>query len=492
MKVIMVMFDSLNRSLLSPYGCKDIHTPNFKRLAERCTTFDQSYVGSLPCMPARRELHTGRYDFLHRSWGPIEPFDDSMPELLKRCGIKSHLISDHYHYWEDGGATYHTRYSSWEAFRGQEGDPWKCLADQDDSWILPNRNGRGSWGRQDWVNRRFMKKEEDFSQSQVFKAASDFLHQNNQSDNWFLHIEAFDPHEPFYAPDRFRELYADDYKGEAFDWPFYGKVQEDQETIRHLRREYAALLTMCDESLGKVLDLFDRYNLWSDTLLIVNTDHGFLLGEHGYLGKCAMPFYNEVAHTPLFIWNPKASVRGDRCDLLVQTIDLPATVLDWFGINKPTAMQGHSLLNIHNQQALRNAALFGIHGGQVGCTDGHYLYLRSPVSPDNKPLYEYTLMPTRHGLGRAFIPEQELAKATLAPPFGFSKECPLLAIPAKAETPQYTFPTTLYDLANDPLQLSPIDDQKTEERMIELMISLMKDNDSPAEQFERLGLYTGQ
>ena len=76
-------------------------------------------------MPARRELHTGRYNFLHRAWGPLEPFDDSMPRMLTENGVYSHLISDHYHYWEDGGATYHNRYSSWEIVRGQEGDKWR-------------------------------------------------------------------------------------------------------------------------------------------------------------------------------------------------------------------------------------------------------------------------------------------------------------------------------------------------------------------------------
>lgn len=124
MRAIMVMYDSLNREMLQPYGCDWTYTPNFLRLAERCVQFENSFVGSLPCMPARRELHTGRMNFLHRSWGPMEPFDDSMPEILKQNGIYTHLVSDHHHYWEDGGATYHGRYSSWEASRGQEGDKW--------------------------------------------------------------------------------------------------------------------------------------------------------------------------------------------------------------------------------------------------------------------------------------------------------------------------------------------------------------------------------
>ena len=125
MKCIMVMFDSLNRHMLPAYGCQWTHAPNFARLAQRTVTFDKSYVCSMPCMPARRELHTGRPNFLHRGWGPLEPFDDSMPEILAANKVYTHLVSDHYHYWEDGGATYHPRYSSWEFFRGQEGDPWK-------------------------------------------------------------------------------------------------------------------------------------------------------------------------------------------------------------------------------------------------------------------------------------------------------------------------------------------------------------------------------
>ena len=82
MKLVFALFDSLNRRSLEPYGARTIRTPNFRRLAERCVTFDTHYVGSLPCMPARRDMQTGRLNFLHRSWGPLEPFDNSFPELL--------------------------------------------------------------------------------------------------------------------------------------------------------------------------------------------------------------------------------------------------------------------------------------------------------------------------------------------------------------------------------------------------------------------------
>ena len=111
MKTVFVLFDSVNRLMLESYGSTILKTPNFSRLSQKAVTFDSHYIGSMPCMPARRDMQTGRHSFLHRSWGPMEPFDNSFPELLKKKNVHSHLISDHYHYWEDGGATYHTRYN---------------------------------------------------------------------------------------------------------------------------------------------------------------------------------------------------------------------------------------------------------------------------------------------------------------------------------------------------------------------------------------------
>ena len=485
MKAIMVMFDSLNRHMLPPYGCDWTAAPNFKRLAERTATFDNSYVGSMPCMPARRELHTGRYNFLHRSWGPLEPFDDSMPELLKQNGIRTHLVSDHYHYWEDGGCTYHTRYSSWEISRGQEGDPWKTHLPAIE---IPDHIGarNGEWGRQDWVNRHTMRKEEDQPQAKTFELGLEFMRTNAAEDDWFLQIETFDPHEPFFTQQKYKELYPHDYRGAHFDWPDYARVTETGEQVQHLRYEYAALLSMCDAYLGKLLDAMDEYNLWPDTLLIVNTDHGFLLSEHDWWGKVVMPFYNEIARTPLFIWDPRSQVRGQRRAALVQTIDLAPTLLDYFGVILPADMQGVALKEtLASDRQVRQAGLFGIHGGQVNITDGHYVYMRAPASADNTPLADYTLMPT-HMRGPFSV--AELQDIQLAAPFSFTKGCKLMKINAAAWPNTHPYSTLLFDIDADPQQLHPIQDAAVEARLVRQMVELLKANDAPQEQFVRLGL----
>ena len=237
MKAIMVMFDSLNLRHLSTYGCDWIKTPNFERLAKKSVQFSNHYVGSMPCMPARRELHTGRYNFLHRSWGPLEPFDDSLPEILSNNGVYTHLISDHQHYWEDGGATYHTRYDSWEMSRGQEGDPWKA-----DIAHEPNESAFAGpmdsipmlrkMHQRDAVNRDYIDGvEERFPQAKTFRKGLEFIETNYQVDDWFLQIETFDPHEPFYVPKRFKDMYPDNYDGPQADWPPYYFVNEDDEVM---------------------------------------------------------------------------------------------------------------------------------------------------------------------------------------------------------------------------------------------------------------------
>ncbi len=491
MRAVVVMFDSLNRHKLTPYGCADTVTPNFERLARHAVQFDTCYAGSLPCMPARRELHTGRYSFLHRSWGPVEPYDVSAPALLWQNGVYTHLVSDHYHYWQEGGATYHTQYTTWENVRGQEGDAWKgvvCpMTDAEKS--LKGVTTAGKWHRhQDRINRRYMADEALHPQTRTFDGGLEFIDTNHDQDQWMLQIEAFDPHEPFFAPEKYHALYPEDYDGDDLDWPAYQKVTESPETVAHVRRRYAALLSMCDHHLGRVLDAFDRYDLWKNTLLIVCTDHGFMLGEHDFWAKGFMPPFEEVVHTPLFIWDPRCGQAGLRRQSLVQTIDIPATLLSFFGVALPAEMQGHDLLPVMaRDEPVRDGALFGWFGRQVCYTDGRYYYVHAPL-PGNAPLYEYTLMPTH--MARFFTPG-ELGSMERHDGFSFTRGLPLMRF--RAEVPDVTRDpvngrSALYDLQTDPHQRSPLDEPALIQACQQAMSRLMLENDAPPEQWQRLGL----
>ena len=501
MKAVFVLFDSLNRHLLGPYGGTRIPTPNFDRLARQAVTADTHYVGSLPCMPARRDMQTGRLSFLHRSWGPMEPFDNSFPELLHKAGVYSHLVTDHFHYFEDGGATYHNRYDSYEFVRGQEGDPWKAMVQPPWERLREMYHARqyseaaGSYQRHNMVNREFIRSEAEFPSVQCFARGFEFLAMNRSADNWMLQIETFDPHEPFHAPARFKEAFRTGWSGPVRDWPRYGKVDELPEECEELRANYYATVALCDFLLGQLLDEFDANDMWRDTALIVTTDHGFLLGEHDFWAKNRMNLYEEIAHIPLFLHDPRKPRPGTRRSALTQTMDLAPTFLDLFGVAPPAETEGLSLLPlIEADRKLREGALFGYFGGAVNVTDGRFTYHRFPPDLRRQEIYQYTVMPTH--IFEPFSPE-ELSAASLSPPFPFSKGVPLLKVPVTNRSPMYDVygpgalledETRLYDLVADPGQEHPLRDAAAEARLAALMRQLMVANDAPAEALARVGL----
>lgn len=490
MRAIMVMFDSLNRNMLPSYGCDWTKLPNFKRLEEHCVVFDNCYAGSLPCMPARRELHTGRYNFLHRSWSPMEPFDESCVVNLDRHGVFTHLASDHLHYWEDGGIGYHTKYKTWDIIRGQEGD--RYIGQVKEPLIpetynkrsdLPHHAERYRKWRQDWVNRSYVTCDADMPQTKTFQAGIRFIERNVQQDGWFLQIESFDPHEPFFSLEEYQNRYPHEYQDKQMDWPDYGENGLEDHVTEHIRYEYAALMSMCDDHLGKILDVMDQYQLWQDTMLIVNTDHGFMLGEKNWMGKNFHPLYNEIARLPLYIYDPRSKASGHR-KALVQTIDLAPTLLEFFEAEPLQYAQGHCLRQvIETDSPFREAAIFGMFGKGINVTDGRYLYMHGYTTPDNQPLYEYTLMPTHMS---KYFEVSELTDMELTDAFRFTRGCKVMKIESSRSVVNSLRDNKLFDLETDPLQERPLEESKLQWRMIEKMRLVMKASECPREQFIRL------
>ena len=508
MKAIFVLFDSLMRPALGCYGFDHVKTPNFDRFSRRAVTFDTHFVGSLPCMPARRDIHSGRLNFLHRSWGPLEPFDNSFPEIMREGKIHTHLVTDHLHYFEDGGSTYHGRFRTYDFIRGQEYDPWKAMVQpplerfrekySSKHYDLSEGCEFRNWKKmQHAINCEFMPEEKDFPLTRCFDSAFEFLKYNDRADNWFMMLECFDPHEPFHAPHRFKEPYQTGWNGGILDWPYYEMVNDSSAEIAEIRANYAALLSACDHYFGKLLDHFDRNNLWEDTALILSTDHGFLLGEHDWWGKNLQPYYTEISHIPLIVHHPKfRAYAGARRSAVTQTMDLMPTLLDIFDLPVPVEVQGRSLVPLlRENKPVRDIAIFGMFGGPIGATDGRYAYYLYPKDLYAPGLYEYTLMPMHlHTL----FTTAEMKTAKLRPPFDFTKEMPVMQIDALMDARRIPIHdnrkfepgvgTTLFDLQADPKQERPFRDAAIERRFHAGMARVMRAHDTPAEIYGRYGI----
>ena len=506
MKAILILVDSVCRRFLKCYGSTEpAFTPNLDRLAARGTVFENHWCGSAPCMPARRDLMTGRLNFLEKPWGGIEPFDQPLPKMLASEGVFSHIVTDHYHYIRIGGENYLNAFTTYDLVRGQEKDPWR---------LHPRANGKlpekpegyiGQFSAAHEDNMTAFTEEQTYPTPVTMQKAADWLEQNAEADNFFLWAEGFDPHEPFDVPQKYLDLYADEAKvdeGEQNYWAPYAPNTFTEEQTKHLRVRYKALLSMTDAYIGKIFDVLDRKNLWDDTMVIFTTDHGYMLGEHGYWSKNYMPAYNEVFRLPLLIWHPNATQK--HVDAMTQNIDLYPTLLNLFGVNPSIlhhTIHGKTLLPLLAGEAdkARDAVLYGYFGKSVNCFDGQYTYFRAAAREDNRPLNVYTAMPATSGkyYGIDSIDPEEYKK------IGFANlswtEYPVYRIPAEivnitASSGGFgprsadNADSRIYDLQNDPAQEHPIKDDELEDRLKNTLIGLMQSHDAPLEQYERLGL----
>ncbi|MGE9289736.1 MAG: sulfatase, partial [Puniceicoccales bacterium] len=384
-----------------------VPTPNMDRLAARGTVFDNCWCGSSPCMPARRDLYTGRFEFLERGWGPLEDTDVDLPRCISGPPNESmaemdrhvsYLVTDHFHLWEQGSGNYHMGFTGFDFIRGMEADAY--ITDPI-PFPMPSEMYRNSKFERHYRNVEAIRRRSDGSLDegkwfarQTFDTASSWLDGNAERKDFFLHIDSFSPHEPWDPPERLVKLF--DERG--YDVPEYfpslpyeeaAKSGLNDDQVRHSQALYAASVVHVDECLGKLMEVLDRRQLWDDTLVIFTTDHGTYNGSRGLLGKLQTHQFDPVAHIPLIVAHPTLA-HGERRAQLAQLVDLYASSLDGLGIDLPEDRHGRSLLPLleDSEEPGREYALAGIFGMSVTITDGRWVLHQQPVD-GNRPLRWY-------------------------------------------------------------------------------------------------------
>ena len=165
MNVILVLIDSLYRHALSFYNPQTrVQTPNLDAFARRAWRMDNHFVGSLPCMPARREIFAGQKELMWRPWGPLEYGDPRLPRLLAQQGCSTAIVTDHYHYWEDPAHGYVQSFQSAQFIRGHEVDFWQQplrAGEVVPAWVETIGRWRGEFARRYYANIKDFGGEED-------------------------------------------------------------------------------------------------------------------------------------------------------------------------------------------------------------------------------------------------------------------------------------------------------------------------------------------
>lgn len=317
MRLLVIAPRGLNLSHLGCCGNRWIDTPNFDRLAAEGVVFDHHYADRPDATGACRAWRTGRHFFPHPTPVPVaEPTPDLL-ELLRSAGVRTVLILD-----ESRPA------------------PAEFAAGWDEVVCVP------------------AEAEEGTPLERSLEATVEAVNQLDPSGRWLVWLDLGTTLPPWDVPAEFVARYFDkppeedeeeeetepgldeDYTLAPLLKPTPGPLDpEDDATIMRAQRSLAAAVTYLDSGLGLL-----REHLKVDDLhLIVTTDRGQSLGEHGFLGAVGAAPHEELVHLPLIVRTPDASRAGLRVAALTQPVDLFATLLELFGAQVPIN-HGQSLL----------------------------------------------------------------------------------------------------------------------------------------------------
>jgi len=356
LNVIMIIADTFRRDHLRTYGNGWVDAANIDRFAQRSLVFDQAYIASFPTVPHRHDVLTGRFTATYAPWAPLPGDEITLAQVLGDAGYTTMMIADTPHILENG-FYYNRGFDAWDWIRGQETDNCKTQRGNHGWPCHPNRlRSRGQIAH--YINRRDWQYEEDRFVAKTMASACRWLESGAGSKPFFLYVDTFDPHEPWDAPQWYVDMYDPGYLGEVLDYPHYAYVEGylTPEELNHCRALYAAEVTLVDRWVGRLLQRIEDMGLLEDTVVLFTTDHGFLHGEHGIIGKALIreksfayiPLYEQISRIPLLVWTPGCP--AGRTDAIVQPPDLMPTILEMAGVETPSAVQGKSFLNVINRQ----------------------------------------------------------------------------------------------------------------------------------------------
>jgi arylsulfatase A-like enzyme len=169
----------------------------------------------------------------------------------------------------------------------------------------------------------------------LFDKAIAWLEKNANS-KFFLWIDTFDPHEPWCPVPPYDSMYQEGYEGRYIPMPIGpGTDWMTQEDIEHVRALYAGDTTHTDQQVGALADKIDELGLRDDTLIILISDHGEPLAEHGTIRKYGVPVYEELARMVWIMSKPGLIPEGIVSNALIQNTDMTPTILDMLNIDPP-------------------------------------------------------------------------------------------------------------------------------------------------------------
>lgn len=319
--VLFIVIDTLRADHVGVYGSKKNLTPTIDRLAENAFIFDNAMATSSWTRPSVASMFTSCYPGSIHVETKFDPLPDDLLTLAE-------LLSVYGGYFCAGVTS-----------NGNAG-PGIGFAQGFDEFIFP-------------AGENFSKDHMPITAEVITNTALKKLpewYRNNKGRPLFLFLHYVDPHDPYVAHEGLLDAPEPDgrFSGSRDDLYELDKLQEsqvDEKDLDRIRHLYAGEVRYCDLWIRKLFEGMAEtgYDLHKNMMLIVTSDHGEGLWDHGARGHGA-GLHVEQIHVPLVIQLPnRAGMKQQRIRQPVSLIDLAPTILSVCGVPKPAQFQGHDL-----------------------------------------------------------------------------------------------------------------------------------------------------
>lgn len=374
--ILLVTVDQWPAHLLGAAGHRVIETPTLDHLARLGTRYTNVYAECPICIPARRTLMTGLSPRGHgdRDFQPLLPMPEGVPTLaqvFREGGYQTSAVGKLHVYPQ------RDRIGFEEVLLAEEGRAYFSGPDDYDLFLAD----RGAVGRQflhgmsnnDYGWRPWHLPEELHVTNWITFAAARQIKRRDPTRPALWYVSYTHPHPPLVPLQSYLERYRD----RAIDEAAIGKWAEDFETLpfalKHVRafwaslsperlaevrRAFYALCTQIDHQIRILVGTLAEEGLLDDTAILVTSDHGDMLGDHGLFAKRLM--YEASAKVPLILvpgaGDPPATPTDDR---LAGLQDVMPTLLDLAGLAAPGSCEGRSLRGPYRRPHLYAESLSG-------------------------------------------------------------------------------------------------------------------------------------
>ncbi|MCU6712716.1 sulfatase [Paenibacillus sp. J5C_2022] len=353
--IIYVFADQWRRGAMGCMKDDPVITPVMDRFAEDSLLFTQAVSCTPLCSPHRASLMSGRYAmstgvYTNCKLGEeimLSPDEVCIGDVLKREGYatgyigKWHLdLPEQNVEQEPASGARH-----WDAYT-----PPGSKRHGFDFWY--------SYGAYDqhlnphyWTDSPDMIKVRQWSPEHETDVALQFLEERSRSKEqpFALFVSWNPPHSPYeLVPERYRELYEElplklRPNVSALD-PLQVHTGETvpggAERLHRMTKDYYAAVSGLDEQFGRLLDGLRRHGFDDNTIVVLTSDHGELLGSHGLMAKHS--WHEESIGIPFLIRWPERIAPGTT-DELLNTVDIMPTLLSLCGLDVPDTVQGEDL-----------------------------------------------------------------------------------------------------------------------------------------------------